>query len=126
MTDIDIAGLVERAERSAATRSDTDAATMSMLADALRALQAENEILKQAVDIHIANTANARRDERANVDALRERVAGLEKDAARYRFLRDRPEAHCNKWYFYDREVNGTELDAAIDAAIKQATEAKR
>lgn len=50
-----------------------------------------------------------------DITRLRARVAELEKDAARYRFLRDMP--HLAAWWDQSGQPRGADLDAAVDAA---------
>lgn len=61
---------------------------------------------------------------RATIDARDKRIAELERDAARYRYLRDRDLDTINVGGVFAGRVpenvvvNGEDLDAAIDAAL--------
>ena len=70
-------------------------------------------------------------DRRLEATALQARVEQLEKDAARYRWLRDSPIADDQQEWLcvglFDMggtvEVDGAELDAAIDAAMRESNQ---
>jgi hypothetical protein len=66
--------------------------------------------------VRACNNHNALVAER---DALLQRVAELERDAERYRWLRHRDNQEA--FYIFERGDSEEELDAAIDAALKSA-----
>ena len=165
MTDIDIAGLIERIEAlpyctcndepyplRGDHRETCPSQFVDDITDALRALQAENERLRaetrewvcescmtcypgpprpglmsvicpKCKGLTMPHELYKRKIVESERDSLRERVAGLERVAARYRWLR---KSVCNPAYpacstqWGVRMCNNEQLDAAIDAALKQ------
>lgn len=80
-----------------------------VLAEHYDALRDKNDVLR---------AENTRlRDEVSDLDALRVRVAELEADAARYRWLRDHANEAWVQWADEREDSTSADIDAAIDRA---------
>lgn len=87
----------------------TSVADVWVKGDAVAALRDKNDVLR---------AENTRlRDEVSDLDALRVRVAELEADAARYRWLRDHANEAWVQWADEREDSTSADIDAAIDRA---------
>ena len=116
-TELELARGAIRAVRESATGRGILGPAALRLADAADVLLSENERLRAAL-----TNANDQTEHFERSWYLRgDEIERLRADADRYRWLRDPANANADEWDLFGPYSSPKEVDAAIDAAMKEA-----